>query len=306
MPSKPFYLITRGILLAALLVHGFTIFLEKYPTDHERSDAAPTFDLANLTPAQKQAWAAQQMWAAQQPPLVAFDLEARDDVKIVLATSEMAPKPKPAANWSFTFEPPASESVAKFRPILEDEWRHLPASLVKKCGLRRIILCSELEFNGQNVGGFASDNFDLYFNLSLSTIQDSPYVRRMIHHEFFHAVDFAIHGQVVVDPFWLRLNSEGFDYDWSIKPRHLDASLGVPGNAPPGFINRYCTSGVEEDKAEMFAYMVVNGKQMEQWGKTDAIIEAKRKQMMKIVEDFCPDMNDDFWARMKQIPRQMG
>lgn len=282
----------RQRVLVILALAGLVLMVKlAMEWDVTRGGQDTTIKTSGLTSDEHQAFASTYI-----PEMVPFDIEARDGIKIV--TNEAA-----KAAQLFSYEAAPVEEVARFRPILEDEWRHLPSALVKKSGVKRIVLCTGLKAFGHAVGG-VGDALILYYDVKYARV-DNPALRRMIHHEFFHSLDHAMNGQVFVDPFSLHLNGENFDYDRSIKAGQLDdSSLILPINAPPGFIDRYSTSGVEEDKAQLFAYLMVSGTKLDDLAKRDAVIAAKRKYLMKMINDFCPEADDKFWEKMKKVPRQ--
>ena len=63
----------------------------------------------------------------------------------------------------------------------------------------------------------------------------------------------------------------------------------------PGFVNHYSTTGVEEDKAELFAIMIVAPDYIGERVQTDSVLRAKSKRMKILLQEFCPDMSDVFW-----------
>ena len=70
-----------------------------------------------------------------------------------------------------------------------------------------------------------------------------------------------------------------------------------------GFLNYYSTTGVEEDKAEVFANLIVDPAYVENRIKNDAVLRAKVKMMQKLLRSFCPDVNAAFWKRVRLMKR---
>jgi hypothetical protein len=71
----------------------------------------------------------------------------------------------------------------------------------------------------------------------------------------------------------------------------------------PGFLNHYSTTGVEEDKAEIFANLIVRTSHLERVILTDPVLDAKVKRMKKMLQDFSSDVDDSFWKLAKELPR---
>ena len=71
-----------------------------------------------------------------------------------------------------------------------------------------------------------------------------------------------------------------------------------------GFLEPYSTSGLEEDKAEVFANMMVAPDYVKQRAASDPVIRAKVARMKELLADFCPNMNKEFWERVEQRERK--
>ena len=111
----------------------------------------------------------------------------------------------------------------------------------------------------------------------------------MFHHEFFHFLEFAcweLAAGVVDDDTWRCLNMADFQYRSSgAAVQHepvLERYTALQQNekVPAGFINSYCTSAPEEDRAELFAHMVVRLGDVLALGRTDTVLVSKLRQMM--------------------------
>jgi len=63
----------------------------------------------------------------------------------------------------------------------------------------------------------------------------------------------------------------------------------------PGFLTTYATSGVEEDKAEIFGHMMTNYTVVAKRAATDAVIREKISAMKRLLERFCPAVDQKFW-----------
>ena len=200
-----------------------------------------------------------------------------------------------------------SEAVGKerdsFVPILTSEWFLYPVELVEKTRLRRIILCKNLTFEGQRRTAVPDfEHHDLYFDVVRGSYSEL-YVRKVIHHEFFHIIDFMDDGQLYSDERWAALNPKGFKYGAGGSTAQKDSSMSLVNNRVAGFLNKYSTMGVEEDKAEVFANMVVNPNVMELRAKQDKVIKAKMRRMTELLEAFSPETDKTFWERAHQLKR---
>jgi hypothetical protein len=196
----------------------------------------------------------------------------------------------------------SAKNVASFLPILSAEWNLYPADLVKKAGLRRIVLCEELSFAGQARTAIPDfEHRDLYLDVGRGR-HSELYTRKVIHHEFFHVLDLR-NGTLYSDERWSRLLPKGAKYGTGGKNAQGDASGSLLNPGLTGFLNRYSATGVEEDKAEIFACMVVVGSTVQERAHTDAIIRAKSRRMREFLKSFCSEVDDSFWEAAAKVER---
>ena len=66
----------------------------------------------------------------------------------------------------------------------------------------------------------------------------------------------------------------------------------------PGFLNRYSTTSVSEDKAKVFAHMVAAPALIESLRKSDPMIRAKVQRMKEVLADFCSEIDEAFWHQV--------
>jgi hypothetical protein len=165
------------------------------------------------------------------------------------------------------------------------------------------VLCSELSFAGQRRNAIPDYEHDtLYLDVKRGS-WDTPYLRKVIHHEFFHVIDYRDDGRVYQDERWMALNPDNFQYGTGGRTAQDVQKTSVLTKSYPGFLNHYSTTGVEEDKAEIFANLIVDFEYVEERCQTDAAIRAKVEQMKVLLAAFCPEMNDDFWEKVRTTNR---
>lgn len=193
--------------------------------------------------------------------------------------------------------------VASYLPILASEWGLYPQSLIKKTALRRMILCDGLTFAGQHRTAVPDfENNDLYLDVARGRY-DELYTRSVIHHEFFHIIDYRDDGELYADERWAELNPAGFRYGTGGRNAQDDPSVSLMSNDRLGFLNGYSTTGVEEDKAEVFANMIVHGRQLAARAPVDPVLNAKMERMKELLKKFCTEMNDEFWDAAGKVAR---
>lgn len=174
--------------------------------------------------------------------------------------------------------------------LFASEFMLYPTDFVKRSGLKRVVLCKELSFAGQRRNAIPDYEHDvLYLDVSRGTCS-KDYLRAVIHHEFFHIIDYRDDGLVYKDERWTALNLAEFKYGSGGRNAQDLQETSVLTDRFPGFLNHYSTTAVEEDKAEVFANMIVNPVYVGDRGKKDVVLRAKVERMRALLVDFCPDM----------------
>src|SRR5262249_46654704 len=129
------------------------------------------------------------------------------------------------------------------------------------------------------------------------------YQRKVIHHEFFHVINFADDELRAEDERWSSLNPRGFRYGTGGESAQNMPSTGWLSDDRPGFLNHYSTTAIEEDKAEVFANLIVEAEYMESRANRDVIIRAKIRRMKEFMVGFCRKVDSEFWGRASSFKR---
>ncbi len=195
------------------------------------------------------------------------------------------------------------KKLESYAGLFAREFTVHPPDLVKRSQLKRVVLCEELSFAGQRRNAIPDFDHDtLYLEVSRGTYS-KPYLRKVIHHEFFHIIDYRDDGSVYKDERWQVLNPAKFKYgDGGRNVQDLQTT-SVLTDEFPGFLNHYSTTAVEEDKAEVFANLIVDPVYVEDRAKKDRVLKAKVERMRDLVANFCPDMKEEFWERVRKLKR---
>lgn len=189
-----------------------------------------------------------------------------------------------------------------YRTLLVEEWSRYPVELVAKTGLKRIILCQDLAYNGQKrtaIPDFIHD--DLYLDVSRGRYNEG-YVRMVIHHEYFHIIDWRDDGQLYRDPVWAALNTPGFHYGTGGAAVQNDSTVSLLTDALPGFLTKYSASGVEEDKAELFAHALVEPETVAKRAEKDTVLAAKLVRLKELLQSYVPSLTAAFWDKREEKP----
>jgi hypothetical protein len=202
------------------------------------------------------------------------------------------------------------KQIDRYSGLFASELLIYPKNFVERAKLKRVVLCRDLSYAGQSraaIPDFADDT--LYLDVLLGNY-DQRYQRAVIHHEFFHMIDFRM-GRLYKDEQWAALNDPVFKYGaggasvYANGPRNPYGTWrGEHPVSMPGFFNLYATTGVEEDKAELFANLIVDAETVDVRARTDRVLQAKVVAMKAQLIRFCPDMNDPFWLKAKSVDRR--
>lgn len=187
--------------------------------------------------------------------------------------------------------------------LFAPEFGLYPRELVRRSRLKRVVLCGELSFAGQRRNAIPDYEHDtLYLDVSRGAYS-RPYLRKVIHHEFFHIIDFRDDGSVYQDERWVALNPAKFQYGSGGRDAQDLNETSVLTDKFPGFLNHYSTTAVEEDKAELFANLIVETAYVEGRAKEDRILAAKVEGMRELLSKFCPEMDGSFWQAARKMKR---
>lgn len=184
---------------------------------------------------------------------------------------------------------PSSKTVEKSAERFYTSLDYLPASLIRKSGLKYVTFLRNLELNNKTAGGIASGD-TIYLPVNFNT--------KSLFHEFFHIFD--PHRQ---DANWRKLNNKKFKYtgsqfytvDMTKKEKRQAKKINRKDDIEDSFVSSYAMSFEHEDRAETFAYMIVEGKNFLKRTK-NPVIKAK---MLYIMNLFIKKnlLSKEFWEK---------
>lgn len=184
---------------------------------------------------------------------------------------------------ALTAGPPEPTKLAKARETLAHELSRYPAGFLRKVRLRRVLLCQDLEENERPIPSLPNHASTLLVDVDAG----QAFLSRLVHHEVFHFLDFADDQLVVRDPAWEQLNDPDFRYEGGGRAVRDPAATG-PSSGPPGFVTRYATAALEEDKAEIFSWLMTDKALLAARTMNDSILRKKVSRIHGIVSAFFP------------------
>jgi hypothetical protein len=193
---------------------------------------------------------------------------------------------------------PQSDRLRKYIPLLTRELSIYPVALLRKFNLKSIVLCEELSFNDEKRSAVPDFRQGALF-LDVSQGHYCPnYLRKVVHHDLFHLIDFADDGLIYDDPVWAGLNDQSFRYGEGGSQMQADESSSLMTWEANGFITKYAQSALEEDKAELFSHMIVHYQAVLVKCAVDRVLRAKLFHMKEDLRQFSPAFNSAFWQKM--------
>jgi hypothetical protein len=191
---------------------------------------------------------------------------------------------------------PTGHDIWFYTKYILHEFYIYPASLFKRIGLKKIVLVANLRYlsNNAKMGGTmnATDGI-LYLDCKMNSVSHQSHT---VHHELFHMMDSAMLPDMRNDKAWESF-SNGIQYGSGginnlESASHMHSSVDIPG-----FLNLYSLTAVEEDKAEIYASLIMHTRGMLEH--RDEIIRAKSREIIKRVNELCLDLDDKFWEVQK-------
>jgi hypothetical protein len=171
-----------------------------------------------------------------------------------------------------------------------------PTSLLQQIKLTKIVLVSNLALTGQKRRAIPN-----YYSGILyldCTTQSTAYLISVMQHELFHMIDHAMcNGKDLNDdPDWNSLNVSSFTYGNGGAYNRNNVMWTTA--SVQGFLNHYSITAIEEDKAEIFAALVMHPRGI--LHHNDQIIQNKGKEIQRRLAVFCSEMNHEWWESRKQ------
>jgi hypothetical protein len=178
---------------------------------------------------------------------------------------------------------------------LAAELTRYPAQFLARARLRRLLLCGKLREGSEPIPSLPNYHGALLIDVAA----DAPYLRRLVHHEVFHFADYADDDQLSRDPAWLGLNDRYFVYGSG--GRFLrEPGAGRFSHEIAGFVSRYATSALEEDKAETFAMRMSAPQKFAALLAADPILRAKSAALEAQLRKLSGALDDRFFAEVDQ------
>jgi len=197
-----------------------------------------------------------------------------------------------------TGEPPATAAAAAAAEVVARELGRFPAGALGGARFRRVLLCAALAEGGASIPSLP--NYQQTLLLDVGSPPD--FVRRLLHHELFHFIDFSDDDQVLVDPAWEAHNDRYFVYGVGGRAMREPGSSRLARDLP-GFVSRYATAALEEDKAEVFSFLMTAPADVAALAAADPVIRRKVAAIERQVGAALPALDARFFRAVARGER---
>lgn len=208
-------------------------------------------------------------------------------------------------SFEITCSPATQRELDIYTPLLMLEWWIYPKKFIQKAEIKALTLVHDISFKTES---YTQDRkgcpeYKNTKSIVFSVDENNfAYIRIVLHHEFFHFIDYADDKSYDDDEFE-NLNEEGFEYgeggDSERQWIKLDKNM-------KGFINHYSTTDLAEDRAEIYQYLI--GCPDEALNNGDIIVRKKAKRIQDFLNNFDKEgmgnPKNNFWNNLIDFRRK--
>ncbi len=183
------------------------------------------------------------------------------------------------------------------------EWSKYPPEWVRLSKVSSVAIIKQLVVSDQARAAMPdSVGQTLFLDIDYASSGNS-YQQHVIHHEFYHLIEYANYGDMFYkDPSWLAMNHSEFTYGNGGSTAYNNSSFTNIKHPQAGFVSTYATLGIEEDKAETYAYLFnqENHSLLQSWITSDPKLLNKVNFLKKFVQDRTQSMDANYFQRINQ------
>jgi hypothetical protein len=196
------------------------------------------------------------------------------------------------------------KKLAQFGKLFLEEWNKYPREWIKATKLKGIVFVKNLSVDKQKRMAMPdSEGRVLYYDVGYLKYGEK-YNRETIHHEFYHLIEYEFFGDFYYkDPVWAKFNPQGFSYGKGGASAYTDKSYVHKEHPSQGFVSSYSTYGLEEDKAEVYAYLFHTElyNKLKLWIKKDLYLAQKVNYLLDFIQARVSSMDSDYFAKIHKI-----
>ncbi|MBL8751700.1 MAG: hypothetical protein JNK15_00250 [Planctomycetes bacterium] len=190
-----------------------------------------------------------------------------------------------------------ARALDRYQVLLAEELQALGKPLLQKLELKKVYVCGGMKLAGVTRGATPHASARAMYYDATWGQWSLLYQRRCVHHELFHYLDERDDGKVYQDPAFAALNAKDFTYGKGGAAAQGDDKASLPTAAVPGFLTPYARAGVEEDKAEVFSFLMIDPGYVAARAAAEPVLQQKVDFVRKLVRDHCPEFGPDAWPK---------
>ena len=205
-------------------------------------------------------------------------------------------------NYFYKLTAIKDENINFYLPLISLEFSLYPKNFIKKIHLKKIVLCDEILINDKDYrSGIADRDYEIQAMIYSTKEKNLKYIRNVIHHELFHYYYLSDKGCFETNDFyWEVFNPKNFQYNNNdlIQNEFLNVN---------SFVSEFSKKSLEEDKAEIFSFLITSGideNQIEKKGILGKCLIVKNMLEDFDKEDFWTGKND-FWSRVVLFKKEI-
>lgn len=186
----------------------------------------------------------------------------------------------------------------KFVKVFIEEFKKYTPCWIKATKLKSIMLVKDLTlknvYKESSVRAAMPDSDWSAVYYDIKYISNEDYVREVIHHEFYHLIEYNTYGSFYYkDTKWNSFNTLWFKYKNGGEYAYWNSDYD-PSREHEDFISEYSTYGLEEDKAEIYGHIMINDEKLYEKSKKSSNLNNKVNYMKDFITNQCLDMKNSF------------
>ncbi|HEY1064042.1 MAG TPA: hypothetical protein VGE30_01955, partial [Candidatus Saccharimonadales bacterium] len=195
------------------------------------------------------------------------------------------------SKWS-TITSADTQNLQTFSNHLTEEFSKYPKNLVSKTGLKTIGLVKDLRVSGTARAAAPAPSITaMIYDVNMMVNAGAEYSRLVVSHEYWHYIDYASKGSYRYgDSKWEACNPKNFTYGNGGETAYdPDSGYKAAFHPKQSFITAYAQYGIEEDRAELFSWMMYKPSRVKQLD--DKGIDCKIDRLTSLVRELSPGMS---------------
>lgn len=187
-------------------------------------------------------------------------------------------------------------ALKAYGALFIDEWAKYPTTWVSNSNLKSIVIVKGLVVDSTHRAAMPDPvGHAMYYDAGFG----GDYAREVVHHEYDHVIEYNYFGSWNhSDPTWQSYNPPGFSYGNGGASCYQPGNTCLTGSHPvSGFVTGYAASAIEEDKAELFAYLMTNTyyHQLKGWLASDSYLNNKVTAYKQFIASHSAQMSGDYF-----------